>query len=136
MSSSLLPLGDNSICTYDVLDSKWIFLHMLQFIMEGRLPSTDNWVNYKSHAEQFICNTVQKGYHNVKMTRGGALWWLSWNNFQYTTSALLLTISYGDWLNAARSNLNCPNGQVSPDQLIAFARLQVHRKQFSDISGF
>ncbi|RVX03077.1 Endoglucanase 13 [Vitis vinifera] len=96
-----------------------------KFIMEGRLPSTDNWVNYKSHAEQFICNTVQKGYHNVKMTRGGALWWLSWNNFQYTTSALLLTISYADWLNAARSNLNCPNGQVSPDQLIAFARLQV-----------
>lgn len=102
-----------------------LYTWILQFIMEGRVPDSGNWANYKSQAEQFICNTVQKGYHNVQMTRGGALWWSSWNNFQYTTSASLLIVSYADWLLTAKANLQCPVGLVTPDQLISFVRQQV-----------
>lgn len=49
-----------------------------------------------------------------------------WNNMQYVSAAAFLLAVYSDYLAAANSKLTCPNGQVQPQELLNFAKSQVH----------
>lgn len=62
-----------------------------------------------------------------------------WNNLQYVSSAAFLSVVYSNYLSAAKAQLNCPDGQVQPQELLNFAKSQVsigvfqastNRKQF------
>lgn len=48
-----------------------------------------------------------------------------WNNLQYASSAAFLLAVYSNYLNAAKSQLNCPEGQIQPQELLSFAKSQV-----------
>ncbi|MCD7452856.1 hypothetical protein HAX54_018409 [Datura stramonium] len=80
---------------------------------------------YKKNAEEFICNCIQKGNSNIKLSNGGLLWWQPWNNLQYVTTATLVITSYADALSATKNSLQCTGGNVDPLQLITFVKSQV-----------
>ena len=44
---------------------------------------------------------------------------------QYVTSAAFLLAVYSDYLAAANAKLNCPDGQIQPQELLNFAKSQV-----------
>ncbi|KAG6519396.1 hypothetical protein ZIOFF_022889 [Zingiber officinale] len=95
-------------------------------IMEGVVPNEGSWAAYKSNADAFMCNLVQKGNGNVKKSPGGLLWFNQWANSQYVTSSSLGLVSHADHITAAKGAwLQCPGGTVSPQQLIDFARSQM-----------
>ncbi|KAG1339079.1 Endoglucanase 13 [Cocos nucifera] len=96
-----------------------------EFILEGKVSNNGTWSQYKSNADQFICNVVQKGNNNVKMSPGGMLWWQPWNNFQYTTSAMLVLAAHADHLAIANAKLDCSGGSLASKDLISFVRSQV-----------
>lgn len=50
-----------------------------------------------------------------------------WNNMQYASAAAFLLAVYSDHLSAANAKLNCPDGQIQPQQLFDFAKSQVHK---------
>ncbi|KAG6522332.1 hypothetical protein ZIOFF_019471 [Zingiber officinale] len=98
----------------------------VQLIMEGVVPNEGSWAAYKSNADAFMCNLVQKGNGNVKKSPGGLLWFNQWANSQYVTSSSLGLVSHADHITAAKGAwLQCPGGTVSPQQLIDFARSQM-----------
>lgn len=97
----------------------------LQLILDKTVSNDDVWAQYKDSADQFICNVIQKGSSNTKISPGGALWFQPWNNLQYTTAASLLIAAHADHLAAARASLQCPGGVVLPNDLINFVRQQV-----------
>ncbi|KAJ0099279.1 hypothetical protein Patl1_21054 [Pistacia atlantica] len=88
----------------------------------AKLPTQGKWAEYKSQAEQFICSCVQNG--DVKKTSGGLLWFMPWNNLQYTATATFITTVYSKYLKAANSTLKCPSGNVQPTDLMALTRVQ------------
>lgn len=95
-------------------------------MLEGKSDSSGTWAQYKSGAEQFICSCIQKGNNNnVKKTPGGLLWFLPWNNLQYTATASFVATVYSKYLTSAHSSLQCPGGLVQPSDLTALARSQV-----------
>lgn len=100
--------------------------------MEGKVPKNGIWLQYKSNADQFMCNVVQKGNGNVKMSPGGMLWWQPWNNFQYTTSAMLVLAAHAEHLATAKASLDCPGGSLRSEDIFSFVRSQVISK--SDIN--
>ena len=83
------------------------------------------WSQYKSQAEQFICSCAQKGNSNVKKSPGGLLWFLPFNNLQYTTSATFIATAYSQYLTGKKALIQCPGGIVQPDELITLAKSQV-----------
>ncbi|MQL70515.1 hypothetical protein Taro_002827 [Colocasia esculenta] len=96
-----------------------------RLILEKKVPAGGVWAQYKDALDQFVCSCVQKGQNNVKMTPGGVLWWMPWNNLQYVTASMFIVASYSDYLAAGNANLQCSGGTLSPKELIAFARSQV-----------
>lgn len=56
---------------------------------------------------------------------GGLLYVHDWNNLQYVSSAAFLLAVYSDYLSAAKAQLNCPDGQTQPQDLLNFSRSQV-----------
>ncbi|XP_072960100.1 endoglucanase 13-like [Typha angustifolia] len=113
-----------------------------KLVSEGKVPNNGPWAQYKSNAEQFVCSVVQKGSNNVKLSPGGMLWWQPWNNFQYTTSAMLVLAVHADQLAAAGGTLQCPGGNVGPQDIISFIGSQVdyilgaNPKKMSYMIGF
>lgn len=89
------------------------------------MESSGTWSQYKSQAEQFICSCIQKGNSNVKKTPGGLLWFLPWNNLQYTSTAVFVATAYSEYLNAKHAPIQCPGGIVQPKDLIDLAQSQV-----------
>ncbi|GER25632.1 endoglucanase 13 [Striga asiatica] len=85
---------------------------------------------------------MQKGNNNVPKTNGGLLRFLEWANLQYVTSASFIITAYSDFLNITKSTIQCNNGIVQPQELIAFAKSQVdyilgsNPKQMSYMVGF
>lgn len=55
---------------------------------------------------------------------GGLLYVREWNNLQYVTSASFLLAVYSDYLSAANAKLNCPEGEVQPQEILNFAKSQ------------
>lgn len=89
----------------------------MQLVLEGKVDSAGAWGQYKSQAEQFICSCIQKGNNNVKKTPGGLLWFLPWNNLQYTSTAVFVANAYSEYLNAKVASIQCPSGIVQPSDL-------------------
>ncbi|VVB03362.1 unnamed protein product [Arabis nemorensis] len=99
---------------------------MAKLALEGRVKSYGKIAEFKSMAEQFICNCAQKGSNNVKKTPGGLLWFLPWNNLQYTSTASFVLSAYSKYLIEAKSSIKCPHGVLQASDLLNLARAQVN----------
>jgi len=44
---------------------------------------------------------------------------------QYVSSATFLLAVYSNYLSATKANLNCPDGQTQPQELLNFVKSQV-----------
>lgn len=86
--------------------------------------------SYKSDAEQFICNCIQKGNNNVKKTPGGLLWFQEWNNLQYTSTSAFIAAVYAQYLTRKHASIQCPGGIAPPSDLVTLAQSQVHHNLF------
>uniref|UniRef100_A0A7N0U7G4 Endoglucanase n=1 Tax=Kalanchoe fedtschenkoi TaxID=63787 RepID=A0A7N0U7G4_KALFE len=108
-------------------DDKYIGAQILiaKLIADGNVQPNGTWAQAKSDGESFICSCVQKGRNNVKKSPGGMLWFQGWSNLQYTNSAGFILAVYSDYLKATKATLSCPGGNVSPAELLDFARSQV-----------
>ncbi|XP_020086791.1 endoglucanase 13-like [Ananas comosus] len=109
-------------------DDKFVGAQTLvsKLILQGKIPNDGAYWQYKNNADQFICSVAQKGNNNIKLSPGGMLWWHPWNDFQYTTAALLVLTAHADHLASAGATLQCPGGTVTPQDLISFVRWQVN----------
>ncbi|KAF8028670.1 hypothetical protein BT93_E1348 [Corymbia citriodora subsp. variegata] len=96
-----------------------------KLVLEGKVENSGLWAQYKNQAEQFICNSLQKGSGNFKKTPGGLLWFQPWNNLQYTSTAALIAAVYADYLAPKNASVQCPGGIASSSDLIALAQSQV-----------
>ncbi|CAH2057994.1 unnamed protein product [Thlaspi arvense] len=108
-------------------DDKFLGAQVLaaKLVFEGKVKNEGKMAEHKSMAEQFICNCAQKGYNNVKKTPGGLLWFLPWDNLQYTASASFVLSTYSKYLKAAQASVQCPNGVLQASDLLDLARAQV-----------
>ncbi|KAK6137294.1 hypothetical protein DH2020_028966 [Rehmannia glutinosa] len=68
---------------------------------------------------------VAKGTRNAQKTPGGLIFRQRWNNMQFVTSASFLMTVYSDYLTSAGKSLRCASGNVSPAELLSFAKSQV-----------
>ncbi|KFK37259.1 hypothetical protein AALP_AA4G234400 [Arabis alpina] len=99
---------------------------MAKLALEGRVKGVGKIAEYKSMAEQFICNCAQKGSNNVKKTPGGLLYFLPFNNLQYTSTATFVLTAYSKYLTEAKSSIHCPKGVLQASDLLNLARTQVN----------
>ncbi|XP_021903946.1 endoglucanase 14-like [Carica papaya] len=108
-------------------DDKFVGAQALvaKLILEGKVKESGNLGQYKKQVEQFICSCAQKGNSNVKKTAGGLLWFMPWNNLQYTSTATFIATVYSQYLSAAHASLPCPSGLLHPSDLLNLARSQV-----------
>ncbi|XP_073303148.1 endoglucanase 6-like [Primulina huaijiensis] len=97
-----------------------------KFLMAGKGGRyTSVFEEYKEKAEFFMCSCLGKGTRNVQRTPGGLLFRQRWNNMQFVTSASFLMTVYSDYLSSAGQSLKCASGNVSPTELLSFAKSQV-----------
>ncbi|XP_057445233.1 endoglucanase 5 [Lotus japonicus] len=109
-------------------DNKYAGVQILlsKVLLEGKAGSyVSTLKQYQAKADYFACAYLQKneGY-NVQKTPGGLVYVHDWNNLQYASSAAFLLAVYSNYLNAAKSQLNCPEGQIQPQELLSFAKSQ------------
>ena len=97
----------------------------MQLVLEGKVPDTGTWGQYRSQAEEFICSCTQKGTKNVKKTPGGLLWFLEWDGLQYVATASLVAATYGNYLSANHASIHCAGVTVQPTDLFHLAQSQV-----------
>ncbi|KAK9007932.1 hypothetical protein V6N11_074844 [Hibiscus sabdariffa] len=98
----------------------------LQVLMEQKGAAyTSTLKQYQAKADYFACACLQKndGY-NVHLTPGGLMYVRDWNNLQYASAASFLLAVYSDYLSAANAKLNCPDGQIQPQEVVHFAKSQ------------
>ncbi|MED6217461.1 hypothetical protein PIB30_017900 [Stylosanthes scabra] len=97
-------------------DDKYLGAQILasKLVLEGTVPSSGIWVQYKAEAEQFICSCTQKSSRKFDKTSGGLLWFLPWNNMQYVTTATFAMSVYSKYLSANNESLNCDGTTVTP----------------------
>ncbi|WOL05056.1 hypothetical protein Cni_G13779 [Canna indica] len=142
---NILSSGNNGgVRTTFSWDDKYVGVQALisKLVLEGKVSNGGPWAAYKNNAEMFICNVVQKGSNNIQKSPGGMLFFLQWSNIQYINSAMLVLAAHADYLAAAKANLQCPNGGVSPDDLISFIKSQMdyilgsNPKKMSYMVGF
>ncbi|KAL6124596.1 hypothetical protein ACLB2K_077108 [Fragaria x ananassa] len=109
-------------------DDKFVGAQVLvaKLVLEGKVPANSGpWSQYKNQAEQFICSFIQKGNSNVKKTPGGLLWFLPFNNLQYTATATLVATIYSEYLSPKHAPIQCSGGIVQSPALLDLARSQV-----------
>ncbi|ESW03635.1 hypothetical protein PHAVU_011G030300 [Phaseolus vulgaris] len=109
-------------------DNKYAGVQILltKILLEGKAGSyADTLKQYQAKADYFSCACLQKndGY-NVQKTPGGLLYVREWNNMQYVSSATFLLAVYSNYLSATKVNLNCPDGQTQPQELLNFVKSQ------------
>ncbi|KAE8670095.1 Endoglucanase 5 [Hibiscus syriacus] len=80
-----------------------------------------SWDN--KYAGVQILMSKNDGY-NVLLTPGGLMCVREWNNLQYASAASFLLVVYSDYLSAANAKLNCPDGQIQPQEVLSFAKSQ------------
>ncbi|XP_073301810.1 endoglucanase 6-like [Primulina huaijiensis] len=96
-----------------------------KFLMAGKGGRyTSVFEDYKEKAEFFMCSCLGKGTRNVQRTPGGLLFRQRWNNMQFVTGASFLMTVYSDYLSSAGQSLKCASGNVSPTELLSFAKSQ------------
>ncbi|KAL3652773.1 Endoglucanase [Castilleja foliolosa] len=86
---------------------------------------TQVFEKYQEKAELFMCSSLGKGTRNAQKTPGGLIFRQRWNNMQFVTSASFLMTVYSDYLTSAGKSLTCATGNVSPAELLSFAKSQV-----------
>ncbi|XP_011101037.1 endoglucanase 6 [Sesamum indicum] len=97
-----------------------------KFLMAGKGGRhTPVFERYQEKAEFFMCSCLGKGSRNAQKTPGGLIFRQRWNNMQFVTSASFLATVYSDYLISAGKPLRCPYGNVSPAELLSFAKSQV-----------
>ncbi|KAK4435465.1 Endoglucanase 6 [Sesamum alatum] len=97
-----------------------------KFLMAGKGGRhTQVFERYQEKAEFFMCSCLGKGSRNAQKTPGGLIFRQRWNNMQFVTSAAFLATVYSDYLTSAGKPLRCPYGNVSPAELLSFAKSQV-----------
>lgn len=97
-----------------------------QFLMAGKGGRyTPVFEKYQEKAEFFMCSCLGKGNRNAQKTPGGLIFRQRWNNMQFVTSASFLMTVYSDYLTSAGKSLRCASGNVSPAELLSFAKSQV-----------
>ncbi|XP_051151225.1 endoglucanase 6-like [Andrographis paniculata] len=97
-----------------------------KFLMAGKGGrNTPVFRRYQEKAEFFMCSCLGKGTNNVQRTPGGLIFRQRWNNMQFVTSASFLMTVYSDYLTSAGKSLRCARGNVSPAELLSFAKSQV-----------
>ncbi|KAL0331100.1 UNVERIFIED_CONTAM: Endoglucanase 6 [Sesamum angustifolium] len=97
-----------------------------KFLMAGKAGRhTPVFERYQEKAEFFMCSCLGKGSRNAQKTPGGLIFRQRWNNMQFVTSASFLATVYSDYLISAGKPLRCPYGNVSPSELLSFAKSQV-----------
>ncbi|KFK37261.1 hypothetical protein AALP_AA4G234600 [Arabis alpina] len=108
-------------------DDKYVGAQVLvsKLVLEGKVANVGKFAEYKNMADQFICNCAQKGYNNVKKTPGGLLYFLPWDNLQYTATASLVLATYSYYLEASHASVRCPHGVLQASDLLNLARAQV-----------
>eukprot|EP00249_Psilotum_nudum_P027429 c35080_g1_i1 orf=645-2567(+) len=95
-------------------------------LLQGRGGDSPVLGSYKSKAEFFVCACLQKNYgQNVRRTPGGLMYFHSWNNMQYVTSAAFLLSVYSDYLLSAHQQIPCPGGHVDPAEILNLAKSQI-----------
>ncbi|KAJ1440400.1 Six-hairpin glycosidase superfamily [Sesbania bispinosa] len=100
--------------------------HFSGIILEGKAGSYASILKqYQGKGDYFACACLQKndGY-NVQKTPGGLVYVHDWNNMQYASSAAFLLAVYSNFLYAAKANLNCPEEQIQPQELLNFTKSQ------------
>ncbi|KAK6158379.1 hypothetical protein DH2020_005693 [Rehmannia glutinosa] len=97
-----------------------------KFLMAGKAGRhTPVFQKYQEKAEFFMCSCLGKGTRNAQKTPGGLIFRQRWNNMQFVTSASFLMTVYSDYLTSAGKSLRCASGNVSPAELLSFAKSQV-----------
>ncbi|GJM94486.1 hypothetical protein PR202_ga11133 [Eleusine coracana subsp. coracana] len=116
---------DNKFVGAQTLIAKAIVIVLIraQLILEGKLPNEGHAAEMRSNLDEFLCDLMQRGTGNVKLTAGGMLWWQAWNNLQAVTSASFVLAAHADHLAAAGATLRC-GGELAPSDLVAVARSQ------------
>lgn len=98
----------------------------LQFLMQGKAGRYASvFESYQQKAEYFLCSCLGKGNRNLQKTPGGLIFLQRWNNMQFVTSASFLSTVYSDYLASAGKYIKCASGNVSPTELLSFAKSQV-----------
>uniref|UniRef100_A0ACD5W760 Uncharacterized protein n=1 Tax=Avena sativa TaxID=4498 RepID=A0ACD5W760_AVESA len=90
-----------------------------KLILQEKLPNDGQHAQLKSSLENFLCSTVQ-----AKLTPGGMLYLENWANSQAVTSTMFVLVAHADHLAAAGASLQCGGTNLTPAQLISFARSQ------------
>ncbi|KAK4490793.1 hypothetical protein RD792_001506 [Penstemon davidsonii] len=97
-----------------------------KFLMAGKgRQHTPTFQRYQEKAEFFMCSCLGKGNRNAQRTPGGLIFRQRWNNMQFVTSASFLMTVYSDYLTSAGKSLKCSNANISPAELLSFAKSQV-----------
>ncbi|KAL2329135.1 hypothetical protein Fmac_022562 [Flemingia macrophylla] len=109
-------------------DNKYAGVQILlsKILLEGKAGSyAATLKQYQAKADYFVCACLQKndGY-NVQKTPGGLLYVREWNNMQYVSSATFLLAVYSSYLSEIKAQLNCPDGQIQPQELLNFVKSQ------------
>ncbi|CAL9210483.1 endoglucanase 7-like isoform X1 [Musa acuminata AAA Group] len=94
----------------------------------GDLPESQRRAaqQYRAKAEYYVCACLNENNgSNVHRTPGGMLFVRQWNNMQYVSSAAFLLSVYSDHLiKAEQRELQCPDGAVGTQELVALAKSQ------------
>ncbi|KAK6934503.1 Glycoside hydrolase family 9, partial [Dillenia turbinata] len=110
-------------------DIKYAGLQILasMLMVEEKPMQHENTLDqYRSNAEHYLCACLNKTKSsNVHRTPGGLLYTRKWNNLQYVTTASFLLTIYSDHLKSINQTLKCHQGEVGPQEILAFARSQV-----------
>ncbi|KAG6688361.1 hypothetical protein I3843_11G119400 [Carya illinoinensis] len=97
-----------------------------KFLMQGKAGRYASvFESYQQKAEYFLCSCLGKGNRNLQKTPGGLIFLQRWNNMQFVTSASFLSTVYSDYLASAGKYIKCASGNVSPTELLSFAKSQV-----------
>ncbi|PIA34508.1 hypothetical protein AQUCO_03700054v1 [Aquilegia coerulea] len=100
-------------------------LNILKLADANIIKDSSKFGDYKTALDEFVCNCIQKGNNNVKKTPGGLIWFKKWNNLQYTSSAAFVAMVYARHLTNHSIDIECADGTVKADELVAFAKSQV-----------
>ncbi|XP_074318222.1 endoglucanase 11-like [Silene latifolia] len=81
---------------------------------------------YRLKAEHYICGCLNKNTaENMNRTLGGLFYTREWNNMQHVSNAAFLLTIYSDHLKTSGLTLNCPQGEITPKEIISRAKSQV-----------
>ncbi|KAK3195288.1 hypothetical protein Dsin_026598 [Dipteronia sinensis] len=101
-----------------------VFTRTAFLLLENSTPAVDMRTSGCGQLHGLNVLRMIKRNNNFKKTAGGLLWFLPWNNLQYSATASLVSAVYSKYLTDAKASLQCPGGAVQPSYLISLAPTQ------------